>query len=99
MENQYLPPCIAHIMDMAKKGLNLPHSARFALVTFLKALGLDYDGIIRIFAESPDFDESKSEYQIKHITGELSGTEGYSAPECKTMKTNGLCYCPDKLCE
>lgn len=99
MENQYLPPCIKHIMDMSKNGLNLPHSARFALVTFLKALGMDYDGIIRVFSESPDFDESKSEYQIKHITGELSGTEGYTPPECKTMKTNGLCYCPDTLCE
>ena len=31
--------------------------------------------------------------------GELNGGEGYSPPECKTMKTNGLCYSPDKLCE
>ena len=99
MENQYLPPCISHIMEMSKQGLNLPHSARFALVTFLKALGMDYDGIIRVFSESPDFDESKSEYQIKHITGELAGTDGYTPPECKTMKTNGLCYCPDTLCQ
>ena len=99
MENQYLPPCISHIMEMSRQGLNLPHSARFALVTFLKALGMDYDGIIRVFSESPDFDESKSEYQIKHITGELAGTDGYTPPECKTMKTNGLCYCPDTLCQ
>ena len=99
MKSEYLPPCIVHILDMSKNGLNLPHSARFSLVTFLKALGLEYDDIIRVFAESPDFDESKSEYQIKHITGELSGTDGYSPPECKTMKTNGLCYCPDSLCE
>lgn len=99
MEIQHLPPCINHIMEMSRKGLNLPHSARFALVTFLRALGMDYGGIIRVFSESPDFDESKSEYQIKHITGELSGTDGYTPPECKTMKTNGLCYCPDSLCQ
>ena len=47
---------------------------------------------------SPDFDESKSIYQIKHITGELNGTEGYTPPECSTMKTNGICYDPDDLC-
>jgi DNA primase large subunit len=99
MKTEYLPPCLVHILEMSRNGLNLPHSARFAVVTFLRALGLGYDDIIKVFAESPDFDESKSEYQIKHIMGELSGGEGYSPPECKTMKTNGLCYNPDKLCE
>ncbi len=99
MRIEYVPPCIAGIMEMSRRGMNLPHSARFALVTFLYALGLSYDEIIKVFAESPDFDESKSEYQIKHITGELSGGEGYTMPECATMKTNGLCINPDKLCE
>ncbi len=99
MKSDYLPPCLVHILEMSRNGLNLPHSARFAVVTFLKALGLGYEDIIKVFAESPDFDESKSEYQIKHIMGELNGGEGYSPPECKTMKTNGLCYSPDKLCE
>lgn len=98
MHNEYLPPCIVHILDASRNGMNLPHSARFAIVTFLHALGLDYDGIIRVFSESPDFDEEKSMYQIKHITGELNGTDGYSPPECKTMKTNGLCYAPDEIC-
>lgn len=99
MKDDYLPPCIKHILDCSRNGLNLPHSARFSIVTFLHALGLDYAGIIRVFSESPDFDESKSEYQIKHITGELTGGEGYTPPECKTMKTNGLCYAPDNICE
>ena len=99
MKTEFLPPCLVHILEMSRNGLNLPHSARFAVVTFLKALGMGYDDIIKVFAESPDFDESKSEYQIKHIMGELTGGEGYSPPECKTMKTNGLCYNPDRLCE
>ena len=99
MKTDYLPPCLVRILEMSRNGLNLPHSARFAIVTFLKALGLGYEDIIKVFAESPDFDESKSEYQIKHIMGELSCGEGYSPPECKTMKTNGLCYNPDSLCE
>ncbi|MBQ8643316.1 MAG: DNA primase, partial [Candidatus Methanomethylophilaceae archaeon] len=78
MKNEYLPPCIIRILDMSRRGMNLPHSARFALVTFLNALGLTYDDIIKVFSESPDFDESKSEYQIKHIIGELTGGEGYT---------------------
>lgn len=99
MKNEYLPPCLVRILEMSRQGMNLPHSARFALVTFLHALGLDYDGIIRVFSESPDFDEDIAGYQIKHITGELNGTDGYSPPECKTMKTNGLCHNPDTLCQ
>lgn len=99
MDPESLPPCIRAILANAQNGINLPHSARFALVTFLNALGLSYDDIIALFSQSPDFDESKSSYQIKHITGELNGGEGYTPPECATMKTNGNCVNPDKLCE
>lgn len=98
MKPEYLPPCMRTILANAQNGMNLPHSARFALVSFLNALGVGYDGIIALFSQSPDFDESKSSYQIKHITGELSDTEGYTPPECSTMKTNGICFDPDDLC-
>jgi len=99
IKNEFLPPCIRAIISMAQNGQNLPHSARFALVSYFHALGMTYDQIIAVFAASPDFDESKSEYQIKHITGELTGGDGYTPPECGTMKTNGICYEPDELCE
>ena len=98
MNSDYLPPCIKAILASAQNGVNLPHSARFALVSYLNALGLSYDQIISLFAQSPDFDESKSSYQIKHITGEERGREGYTPPECATMKTNGICFDPDNLC-
>ncbi|MCQ2070385.1 MAG: DNA primase large subunit PriL [archaeon] len=98
MKNEFLPPCISGIIRMAQNGQNLPHSARFALVTFLHALGLNYQQIVAIFAVSPDFNEAMSEYQIKHITGELNGGEGYTPPTCATMKTNGICLNPDELC-
>ena len=95
---EILPPCIRTLLSMAQSGVNLPHSGRFALVSFLNKIGLSLEQILALFAESPDFDESKSIYQIKHITGELSGTEGYTPPECSTMKTMGICYEPDELC-
>ena len=98
MNPDYLPPCIKAILASAQNGVNLPHSARFALVSYLHALGLSYEQIIGLFAQSPDFDESKSSYQIKHITGEERGGEGYTPPECATMKTNGICFDPDNLC-
>ena len=84
MKIEFCPPCINHLLEMSRQGVNLPHSARFALVTFLSALGLSYDQIITIFSESPDFDD---------------GGEAYTPPECATMKTNGICYNPDKICE
>jgi DNA primase large subunit len=95
---EFMPPCMRTILANAQNGMNLPHSARFALVSFLHTLGMDSEGILALFAQSPDFDESKSIYQIKHITGELSGTDGYTPPECSTMKTNGICFDPDALC-
>ena len=98
MNPDFLPPCIKSILASAQNGVNLPHSARFALVSYLNALGLSYEQIIGLFAQSPDFDESKSSYQIKHITGEERGREGYTPPECATMKTNGICFDPDGLC-
>ena len=98
MNPEYLPPCIKAILASAQNGVNLPHSARFALVSYLNALGLTYEQIISLFSQSPDFDESKSSYQIKHITGEERRREGYTPPECATMKTNGICFDPDNLC-
>jgi DNA primase large subunit len=59
---------------------------------------MNSEQILALFSQSPDFDESKSMYQIKHITGELNGTDGYTPPECSTMKTNGICFEPDNLC-
>ncbi len=95
---EHMPPCMRTILANAQNGMNLPHSARFALVSFLHALGMNSEQILTLFAQSPDFDESKSSYQIKHITGELAGTDGYTPPECSTMKTNGICFEPDELC-
>lgn len=91
------PPCIRHLLAMAQSGENVPHSGRFALVTFLHALGVPEQEMMKAFAASPDFQEEKTRYQVEHITGVTSGTE-YSPPGCDTMKTYGLCIQPDSLC-
>lgn len=92
------PPCMKKLLSMIQSGENVPHSGRFALVAFLHTLGMDSDEILETFSTAPDFDPSKSKYQIDHITGEISGTE-YTPPECSTMKSYGICFDPDDLCK
>jgi len=95
-----LPPCIKHIMAMAQQGINIPHMGRFALVSFLNAIGMEEEEIMAVFALSPDFREDLTRYQVEHITGVSSGVE-YNVPECSTMKTSGLCFAEednDALC-
>lgn len=91
------PPCMRHLLGMIQEGENVSHSGRFALTTFLHAIGMDAEQILSLFSTAPDFDEHKSRYQIEHITGKTSGTE-YTPPECRTMKTYGICINEDSLC-
>ena len=92
------PPCMRRLLEMIRAGENVPHTGRFAIVAFLHTLGMNSDTILSTFSTSADFDEGKSRYQIQHITGEISGTE-YTPPECSTMKSYGICFNPDSLCE
>jgi len=92
------PPCMRKLLAMIQSGENVPHAGRFALVAFLHTLGMDSEEIMETFSTAPDFDPSKTKYQIDHITGEISGTE-YTPPECSTMKSYGICFDPDELCK
>lgn len=92
-----LPPCMHRLLATVQTGEGIPHTGRFALVAFLRHLGLRPDDIMRMFSTISDFDESKTRYQIEHISGITSGTK-YTPPECSTMKSYGICYEPDGLC-
>jgi len=98
IDDASFPPCMKTILTMIRNGENVPHTARFSITAFLHTLGMDSEMIIKAFSTAPDFDASKSEYQVRHIVGEISGTE-YTPPECSTMKSYGICYNPDRLCE
>ncbi|WAI00870.1 DNA primase large subunit PriL [Methanogenium organophilum] len=91
------PPCIRAIIAAVTDGTNIPHTARFALVAFLHTIGLDETAIVEVFARAPDFDISRTMYQVEHISG--SGGTEYTPPGCATMKTYGLCVNKDKFCE
>lgn len=92
------PPCMKKILGAMQTGINIPHTARFALVAFLNGIGLDTNKILTLFSSSPDFDKGKTKYQVEHITGKASGTH-YSTPSCESLKTWGLCPGEDDLCK
>jgi len=91
------PPCMYQLLATVQAGENVPHTGRFAIVSFLHNLGMSNEEIFNVFATVPDFDERKTGYQIEHITGKISSTE-YTPPECATMKSYGLCPGPDETC-
>ena len=92
------PPCISYILSNLKEGVNVPHSARFAVTAFLLNVGLTEDEIIEIYKNSPDFDEERTRYQVEHIAGD-KGSVRYTAPSCATMRTYGNCIGNDEICE
>jgi|Deesub1362B_J571_1020462.scaffolds.fasta_scaffold00157_60 DNA primase large subunit len=85
-----LPPCMKKILSDLQAGLNVPHSARFAITSFLLNIGLSVDEVISLFSSAPDFDVEKTRYQVEHIAG-ARGTE-YTAPACDTMLSYHNCY-------
>ncbi len=90
------PPCIRGFLDQVAAGANLAHTARFALTTFLLAVGMTVDEVVGVFNTSPDFDEEKTRYQVEHISGK--GGTAYTPPSCATMATYGNCPGEDSLC-
>jgi DNA primase large subunit len=90
------PPCIKKMLEQVATNVNLAHSARFALVSFLIQINMSVDQIVGLFNTSPDFDPEKTRYQVEHIAGS-SGTK-YKPPSCATMATYGNCPGEDELC-
>lgn len=90
------PPCMVHALSGAQSGVNLSHSMRFALTSFLLNIGMNVEGIIGLFRVSPDFDEERTRYQVMHIQG-ATGTV-YKSPSCDTMVTYGNCIGKEPLC-
>ncbi len=92
------PPCIAAILGNLRDGVNVPHTARFAVTAFLLNIGLTGDEIIEIYKNAPDFDEERTRYQVEHIAGDKGGVR-YTTPSCDTMRTYGNCVGSDETCE
>jgi len=97
VDPELFPPCISHALANLKGGMNLAHSMRFAITSFLLSIGMSVDEILNLFNISPDFGAGKTLYQIEHISGS-TGIQ-YKPPACDTMRTYGNCFGKDRLCE
>ena len=97
VEESSFPPCMQALITALSAGTNISHPGRFALTAFLHNIGMGPQEIIQLFCRAPDFDLSRTMYQVEHISGR-GGTE-YTAPSCAAMRTTGVCTKKDALCE
>jgi DNA primase large subunit len=94
-----LPPCIRRAFEGLLAGRRESHMERFALTSFLINAGMDVEEIVQLFVSVTDFDEQFTRYQIEHIAGLRGSRTRYTPPSCSTLKTHGVCFNPDSLCE
>ncbi len=93
-----MPPCMKALLSNLSSGKHVPHIGRFALTAFLSNIGVTDEEIIKMFRPQSDFSERIARYQVEHISGRRGGKKKYTPPNCKTMKTHGLCVSPDDTC-
>lgn len=99
VETDAFPPCIRRAFEGLMSGRRASHMERFALTSFLVNAGMDLERIIQLFISVTDFDEQLTRYQIEHIAGLRGSRTRYTPPTCATLRTHGICYSPNALCE
>jgi DNA primase large subunit len=92
------PPCVKFWVSEMKKGINIPHQARFLVATFLLSLEMSVDEVLEYFKQTPDYDERIARYQVEDLAGEKGSGKKYSVPRCDTLRTSGVCVCKEGLC-
>ena len=94
-----MPPCVRHLIDNLAEGKNVQHMGRFTLASFLVNIGAGEEDIIKAFKPASDFSERMTRYQVEHIAGKRGSRTKYTCPMCTTLKTHGVCYRPDEICD
>lgn len=94
-----MPPCVRHLIDSLDEGKNVQHMGRFTLASFLLNIGTGEEDVVKLFKPATDFSERMTRYQVEHIGGRRGGRTKYTCPMCTTLKTHGVCYKPDEICE
>ncbi|MBN1801474.1 MAG: hypothetical protein JW891_08210 [Candidatus Lokiarchaeota archaeon] len=94
--SEFFPPCLQEILTKAKEGQNLVHNERLFMVFLLHAINYKLDEIVNIFSNLPDFDESKTRYQV-----DFALEKNYTPHKCDTLKSLHFCKAKeydDELC-
>ncbi len=91
---ELFPPCMLKLYEDLLSGVNVSHSGRFAIATFLNSIGMPPDSIVNVFSKTPNFDERLTRYHVFRLVGK--GGLSYSSPGCDKMRSYGLCVadCP-----
>ncbi|MCD4739834.1 hypothetical protein K8R43_01430 [archaeon] len=92
------PPCINTLINQAKLGSPMPHQPRFVLSSFLVNTGMPTENIVRLFANTPNFNENKTRYYVEYSAGKRGSGIKYTPPSCKKMDFYSLCRNKDALC-
>ncbi len=93
-----MPPCQKNLLSLLQTGKHISHMGRFAMAAFLLNVGTSEEELLKMFKSFTDFDERMARYQVEHIAGKRGSRRKYTAPNCHTMQTHGLCVNPDQLC-
>ena len=91
------PPCMRKIIADLTNGVNVNHFGRLFLASISAKLALPRGILYWIFRGAPDFSESTTTYQVKHVyNGE------YTPASCGKLKVNHNCPVlpgDDRLCD
>lgn len=93
-----MPPCMRNFLSLLQTSKHISHMGRFAMAAFLLNIGTTEEDLLKMFTSFTDFDERIARYQVEHIAGRRGSRRKYTAPNCSTMRTHGLCVNPDELC-
>ena len=93
-----MPPCMTNLLGLLQSSKHISHMGRFAMAAFLLNIGTSEEELLKMFKSFADFEERLARYQVEHIAGKRGSRRKYTAPNCSTMRTHGLCVNPDELC-
>jgi DNA primase large subunit len=93
-----MPPCMKNLLSLLQTSKHISHMGRFAMAAFLLNIGTGEEELLKMFKTFTDFDERIARYQVEHIAGRRGSRRKYTAPNCATLRTHGLCINPDELC-
>jgi len=90
------PPCMQALLTRAREGETLPYHSRFALVSFLAAVGLDAEAVTTLCDV-----EGAAAHAVEGQLDRLRDDDGGVAapPSCAVMVEYGDCVNMDELCE
>lgn len=92
------PPCINRLYNAVFSGQPIPHLGRFTLTSFLLAIGLTAEDVIKLFSQLADYNSEMTRYQVEHIAGTRGSRTRYTSPNCDTLRTHGFCPGATELC-